>query len=53
MTSFDRYGRVLCTECGGSMRAIDVAAGEALFKCDDCHNGIVVGWQDPSHWPRA
>jgi hypothetical protein len=41
---FDRLGRLLCDECVGSMRAIDVSKGEALIKCDHCNYCTVVSW---------
>ena len=43
---FDNLGRVLCAECSGSMNVIDVAAGEALFSCNNprCNHSAVFRW---------
>jgi hypothetical protein len=44
---FDRLGRLLCVECGNLMRAVEVARGEALFRCLNCNNCLVIDW--PTH----
>lgn len=42
---FDRYGRVRCEACvTGVMRTIDAHRGEALLRCPDCSNTLVVRW---------
>ena len=43
---FDRLGRVLCVECGGTMKLLDSDKGEALFKCcnRNCNHSAMFYW---------
>jgi hypothetical protein len=44
---FDRLGRVMCQECSGVMRSIDVATDRALFQCSQCNHTRVISWPAP------
>jgi hypothetical protein len=52
---FDRLGRVMCQECSGVMRSIDVATDRALFQCSQCNHTRVINWLVPGqeHKPKA
>ena len=44
---FDRLGRVMCQECSGVMRSIDVATDRAPFQCSQCNHRRVINWLVP------
>jgi hypothetical protein len=43
---FDRQGNVICSQCQGLMRSLDVAPIEARFQCDNplCNHVVAVTW---------
>jgi hypothetical protein len=55
---FDRQGHVICSQCQGLMRSLDVAPIEARFQCDNplCNHVVAVTWpkwySDPPPYVR-
>lgn len=48
---FDKYGRITCVECGGSMRVSKATLAEVIFDCynQQCHHKVTITW--PSQPP--